>query len=162
MPSSRSFVPTDLRNGRPVPSGKLENASSSLRRELDEVIAWRDTRTRTFSRGKKLSIVLFLYQTICHECYVVLHATRAENTLQSNHEGGRDANSLCLLHVIVRFIGRDARMRSSLFCVKYLEFEPCRSSSGESDVTLSFEDRRYAHSRQYFSATSSTSQAPVQ
>jgi hypothetical protein len=25
-------------------------------------------------------IVLFLYQIICHECYVVLHATRAEST----------------------------------------------------------------------------------
>lgn len=39
---------------------------------------------------------------------------REQSTLQSNHEGGRDAKSLCRLHVIVRFIG-------SLFCVKYLE-----------------------------------------
>jgi hypothetical protein len=46
---------------------------------------------------------------------------REQSILRSNHEGGRDAKSLCRLHVIVRFIGRNKRMRGSLFRVKYLE-----------------------------------------
>src|SRR5947209_18412436 len=67
---------------------------------------------------------------------------RKQTTLHSDHEGGSDAKSLYMLHEIVRFIGRDKRMRGSLFCVNYLQIRALSLLVRRKRYPLSFEYRR--------------------
>src|SRR6266516_7813068 len=80
-----------------------------------KVIAWRATRTRRVFTCEEVPIVCFLYQTMCHECYVVLCAMRAENTPVPIQKVQMQSH-LCP----VRLIGHDKRMRSSSCYGKHL------------------------------------------
>ena len=113
--------------------------------------AWRDTRTPRVFTCKEAPIVFFLYQTIiCHECYIVLRAMRAENTPVPTTKV--QMQSHCLLHVTVRLIGRDKRMRSSSCYVKHLSIRALSLLvRRKRRVTLSFQYRRNTHSRQLLS-----------
>ena len=98
--------PMASRKMRQVPCGDCWTKSLGLARH---------EKPGAFSRVKRMPIVCFLYQTMCHVCYVVLCAMGAENTPVPTPKVQMQSH-LCP----VRLSGRDKRMRSSSCYEKHL------------------------------------------